>query len=74
MHSLSTVVQMDKNDEVYVEQWSGKLRFAYFVGYLINSNLSFCAEGPGHMLNSAWSEPSERTIDYGIVSPYGKKW
>ena len=63
MHSLSTVLQLNKNDEVYVQPSDdGKLQFAYFVGYLLNQNVSFCAKGTG-------SDYYPGQITYGSVSP-----
>ena len=63
MHSLSSVLQLKKNDEVYVVQKSGgKLRFAYFVGYLLNQNVSFCAKGANRHYN-----PGQ--ITFSSVSP-----
>ena len=64
MHSLSTVLQLNKNDEVYVQpRYDEKLQFAYFVGYLLNQNVSFCAKGrPTRNYN-----PGQ--ITYGSVSP-----
>ena len=64
MHSLSTVLQLNKNDEVHVQpNRDGDLQFAYFVGYLLNQNVSFCAKGrPTRNYN-----PGQ--ITYGSVSP-----
>ena len=67
MHSLSTVLQLKKNDEVCVVQKSGgKLRFAYFVGYLLNPNVSFCAKGTR---KGTTAEIKPGQITYGSVSP-----
>ena len=64
MHSLSTVLQLNKNDEVYVESYrSGKLQFANFVGYLLNQNVSFCAKA------RETSDYNPGQITYGSVSP-----
>lgn len=63
MHSLSTVLQLNKNDEVHVEpSLDGKLQFAYFAGYLLNQNFSFCAKGR-HTRNY-----NQGQITYGSVS------
>ena len=63
MHSLSTVLQLNKNDEVHVQPYDDvKLQFAYFVGYLLNQNVSFCAKGTD-------SDYNPGQITYGSVSP-----